>query len=347
MFIDNQLFTRIVNSTMKVNSAATGILLDALGDFPGLDWAAFEKSYTVTVLWAKDGWPAEVRATIASIPDPWPATLIVVARSFSPGALDLLRQRGANWVDEAGNVSLQIPPGLFIAKVASSQGKKSKSAFSWSPSSIAIAEQVLCSGGSSIDLQDLAATTGWSVPQASNVLRAFDEKEWTTRHGPARGRGVWRGLANPGALLEAWSASLIENRPQRHLGHKLMRDPIRFLSEELAPALDKLGDWAVTGWAGLELVAPFVSVVPSLQMYVPTSQFRHDTAALFRQAGIREVEEGANIEIWEMDLPLLVASKGARGIPVINSPRLYADLLAIGGRAIDGAEHLREIELEY
>ena len=332
---------------MRVNSAATEIFFDALEAFPGFDRAVFEKTYTLRLVWAKDGWPAELRDAIAGIPDPWPRTVIVVARSFSPGSLELLGQRGANWVDGAGNVSVQIPPGLFMSKIASQRRRDNKSAFSWSTSSVAIAQHLLCHVESSIDLRDLAAATRWSVPQTSNVLRAFDEKGWTKRHGPARGAGVWRSVANPGALLEAWSAHLEEHRPRRYLGHRLMREPLRFLSGELAPLLDKLGDWAVTGWAGLELVAPFITLVPALQVYVSTSRFRRDAAALFRQAGIREVEEGGNIEIWEMDLSVLVARKEAGGIPIINSPRLYSDLLAIGGRAIDGAKHLREIRLEY
>ena len=119
------------------------------------------------------------------------------------------------------------------------------------------------------------------------------------------------------------------------------------MSDELAPLLNKLGDWAVTGWAGLEITAPFINIVPSLQIYLPTLQFHRDMATVFEEGRIRKVEEGGNIEIWEMDIPLLVATQRASGLPVVNSPRLYSDLLAIGGRAKDGAEHLREIEIGY
>jgi hypothetical protein len=261
--------------------------------------------------------------------------------------LEELRRREANWVDEAGNVRLEVPPSLIVLKVANREVAKKKSAFSWSYSSIALAEFLLARRVGKITLNDLADETGWSVPQVSNVLGAFDEKEWTTRHGPARGRGVWWELTNPGALLEAWSAHLGENRPQRKLGHKLMREPTRFLSDELAPLLNKLGDWAITGWAGLEITAPYVNIVPSLQIYLPPRQFHGDVTAVFKDGDITNVDEGGNIEVWEMDLPLLVSSQTTTGLPVTNLARLYSDLLALGGRAKDGAEHLREALIGY
>ncbi len=128
----------------------------------------------------------------------------------------------------------------------------------------------------------------------------------------------------------------------------MMREPIRFLSDELMPLLNRLGDWAVTGWAGLEIAAPYVNSVPSLQVYLPAERFnQRNVEALFLEARIRKVDQGGNIEIWESALPLLVADRAEIDVPVVNFPRLYSDLLAIGGRAKDGAEHLRETRIGY
>ncbi len=35
------------------------------------------------------------------------------------------------------------------------------------------------------------------------------------------------------------------------------------------------------------------------------------------------------------------------GLPVVTPARLYADLLAIGGRGQDGAQHLRGTQIEF
>lgn len=45
------------------------------------------------------------------------------------------------------------------------------------------------------------------------------------------------------------------------------------LREDVAPALDREVDWAVSGWAGLELAAPFTTTTPSLQIYVADTGF--------------------------------------------------------------------------
>ena len=151
---------------------------------------------------------------------------------------------------------------------------------------------------------------------------------------------------NPGALLDALAEHLVVNRPKKKLGHKLMRDPLRFLFDDLAPILNDCGDWAVTGWAGLEMTAPYTNIVPSVQIYLCTEQLVVSGVDIFDKATIREVEEGGNIELWEMNTPLLAAPLDL-GMPVINLPRLYVDLLSIGGRAKDGAEHLRETQIGY
>ena len=104
---------------------------------------------------------------------------------------------------------------------------------------------------------------------------------------------------------------------------------------------------AVSGWAGLEITAPYVNIVPSLQIYLPTKQFHGDVTEVFEDGEISTVEEGGNIEVWEMDLPLLVSPQTTTGLPVTNLARLYSDLLALGSRARDGAEHLRETLIGY
>jgi len=351
---------------VRVNKYELRHIIKALTGIPGLAFSLGKKpdaqgrqslcvtsketgefSFDLTILWAGRGWPAEAQQAIADVPDPWPRHLVVAARSLSPGALEKLRKRDANWVDEAGNVRLHVPPRLFVMKEANAKERKKAPAFSWSSSSTALAEFLLANKPEKIELNEIAGKTGWSVPQVSNVLRAFDKAGWTSRHGPPRGRGVWRELANRGALLEAWSAHLVDHRPKRHLGHRLLRDPVGYLSGELAPLLNNQGKWAVTGWAGLEISAPYISFIPSLQVYLPSELPDRDLFRIFEKGGISMVEEGANVEFWEMDFPLLTAPDNASIVPVVNLPRLYSDLLAIGGRAKDGAEHLREIRIGY
>ena len=179
-------------------------------------------------------------------------------------------------------------------------------------------------------LAEVAARSGWSIPKVSNVMKALDRAGWTERHGPQRGAGVSRTVTKPGSMLDAWTQHLGANRPVRRLGHRLMRDPAAALTTEIAPLFGDQATWAVTGWVGLALTAPFLTQTP----------------AIFTTGKIREVDTGANFELWRRNGPLVTRAV-EKGVPVINAVRLYADLMALGGRGEDAARHLRETVIGY
>jgi hypothetical protein len=106
--------------------------------------------------------------------------------------------------------------------------------------------------------------------------------------------------------------------------------------------------WALTTWAGLELLAPFATAVPTLHMYVSPERFSSPFLdEVYERASIREVDEGARIEFWEADGRLITQLGQPSGLPVCSTPRVYADLLALGGRATDAALHVRTVALGY
>lgn len=122
-----------------------------------------------------------------------------------------------------------------------------------------------------------------------------------------------------------------------------MRDPLAYLERELAPALGSIGHYAASGWAGLQLAAPFVSTVPTLHLYVEARAFDAGLPRLLRRVGIREVSEGARIEFWHARRAALHRAIAPRraGVPVVHPSRLYADLLTLGDRGRAAAEHVR------
>jgi hypothetical protein len=310
-----------------------------------ISWAWSRTRHKLETIWSPRGWPSDVQRAIAEVPTPWPRNLVVVSDALSPGALEGLSRQDANWADAVGNVRLLVPPGLSVVKEAVEESRVKARTLSWSASSVAIAERILREPAVKITVPELAEQSGWSAPQVSNVLQAFDEAGWTTRHGPPRGYGVWRDLINPGSLLDAWSAYMIAHRPACRLGHRFLRDPMEFLRGQLRAIIHRDHGWAVTGWAGLELQAPFVSIVPSLQIYLSEDRFTEEADRVFHSADIRDVEDGANIEVWRADGKLLVDF--VDDVPVATPARLYADLLAIGGRGQEGAQHLRETRIEF
>ena len=57
---------------------------------------------------------------------------------------------------------------------------------------------------------------------------------------------------------------------------------------------------------------------------------------------LREVHEGGRVEFRAAEPALLVLAREAPGLPIVSSPRLYADLRVLGGRGEEAAQHVRE-----
>ncbi len=297
---------------------------------------------------AGEGWPSDVQQVLSSGRAPWPRDVVVIARHFSPGAIRLLRSRNANWVDAAGNVHIYALPALLIDRSAPPSASLAGFRFSWHPSSIDIAEELLSTHRERIRVTELARDSGWSPPQVASVLHGFDEMGWTRRHGAGGGPSVWRELINPASMLEAWSAHLATQKFPVHSAHALMRDPTVHLTERIAPALIANNTkWAATTWVAANLLAPYSTLLPSLHLYVPNEFLLSRSLETATEAsGLREVESGANVEFRGADARVFKHLQMKR-VPLVSSPRVYADLLALRGRAEDAAKHLRETVLGY
>jgi hypothetical protein len=161
--------------------------------------------------------------------------------------------------------------------------------------------------------------------------------------GGSRGVGSGWQLADAAGLLEAWTAYLVDHRPDTVGAHRVLRDPMQFARTELAQALSPEMQWALSGWAGLELAAPFVTTVPVIQVAVDANAL---VDARLREAmrslGLREVKEGARIEFLALSKFSLSLARKFQGLPVVSPPRLYADLRALGGRGEEAADHVRQ-----
>ncbi len=299
---------------------------------------------TLDTRWAGQGWPQDVRSAAADVPEPWPSDVVLLAHRLSTGAIEWLRARGANWADEAGQARILGPGGLTVIREPARQPILSPHipAFAWSKSALATAEAILVREDPMLRATELASITGWSVPQTANVLKAFDRKGWTTKRGADRGRGAHRALIDPAALLAAWSSAVAEESHPTRIAHRATRDVMTLLRNKLAPALERSVSWAVSGWVGLELTAPFTTTTPSLHVYIARADFAGSLNHVIQAAGLHEVEEGGRVIFWSAEPSVLALSWRAHGIPIVSPPRLYADLSSLGARGQDAADHVRE-----
>ena len=301
----------------------------------------------IEVKWAGEGWPQDVRRAAAGVPDPWPTDVWLLARHLSPGAIDWLRERGANWADESGQARIHGPRGLIVIREPSpDRSRKPARPFKWSPSAITVAEAILSSEDRPWRATELAEQSGWSVPQVANVLVAFDSQGWTAKRGAARGPRAHRGLIDADAMLAAWSDEVTAKPRQTRTAHRAGRDVTRLLREDLVPALNCDVRWSLSGWGALELLTPFTTTTPSLHVYVAESDFAGALSDALTQAGLREVDEGGRVTFWQADARLLAFATDRDGIPVASPPRVYADLIGFGARGLDGAAHLKDVLID-
>jgi hypothetical protein len=299
-------------------------------------------------VWAGEGWPDDVRRAAAGVDDPWPSDVVLLARRLSPGALQWLRARGANWADEDARARIAGPGGLLVIREPTVRAPERDAArgFSWSPSSLSIAELILARPAERLSAAQLARDGGWSTAQAASVLAMFDTQEWTIKRGPARGPGAYREILDADAMLSAWSVAVGQESRDIRIAHRATRDVMALLAGELREALEENSSWAVSGWAALELTAPFTTTVPSVHIYVADEDFAGPLTTAIGAAGLREVDEGGRVIFWRADPRVLRLAERKDGVPVVSAPRLYADLASFEARGQDAADHVKALLID-
>lgn len=303
-----------------------------------------DRTISIKAKWAGEGWPQDVRRAAAMVEEPWPENVVLLARSLSPGAIEWLRDRGANWADEAGRARIIGPSGLVVIREpAQLPGKrKTPGSFAWSKSAIAVAETILAHEDRPLRVAELAGESNWSGAQAAKVLKAFDGQGWTAKQGTARGPGAYRMLIDADGMLAAWSAAVADSPRETRLAHRATKDVMALLRNDLGPALECRTGWAVSGWAGLELAAPFATTTPSLHVYVEDTGFAGSLSDAIEEADLREVDEGGRVTFWAADERVFNYCRRVENVPVVSAPRVFADLSSFGGRGVDGADHVKE-----
>lgn len=346
---------------MRVKVRPSSALAVALRDLPGVTVKHFDgpegltrilvdaggQLYDLRVVWVGHGWPSEVKEALKHVGAAPSHEVVFTAKRFSPGAIRILEEHDANWADEGGQARIIMPPGLVVLRETPRKAdEEPPQLVRWPPSALQIAELALHEKTHELHTGVLANRTGWSAAQVSKVLKMFDELGWTDRLGGKSGRASRRVLISSGAMLDSWADHIENQRRRKKLGHRASRDLLRFAHMEL---WDRLGrdrnDWALTTWAGLEMTTPFATTVPTLHVYLSANRFNAEVEEVMRATGIREVDEGARIEFWEADFPILTQVGQPSGMPVTSRPRLYADLRALGGRGQDAAAHYRDTAL--
>lgn len=289
------------------------------------------------------GHPGPVRRALDRLENSRPvgSVALLVSPYLAPESRRLLRERGINWLDLAGN--FRFSHGSVYLEVARTDENPFKTARGrtslFAPRAALVLDELLESSGRTWKVTELAQASGASLGSVSKVRRELVEREWA--HAGADGLR----LTQPLLLLDAWAAVAAGRRmpmlAQAHttLHGKALEDGLRAAFAEVEPKAKLL----LATHSVARRMAPFARVageffyasVPALEV-------------LRRFVPFEQVSTGGNLVFYDVaqaDLPRResVMAGAVRGTGRI---RTYLDLLTAGERGREAASHFRREVIE-
>jgi len=267
--------------------------------------------------------------------------LLVVAGETTADAREILRANDVAYVDGLGNADISLP-GLVYRLVGRKPAPSNKPPTRMSGKAGRIAQTLLLHPDRRWHITELVEQTSVSQGFVHRVLARLSEEGILTSAG--EGPTKTRSVVDPGALLDLWVEEQ-HDRVHRTLAYQLTQDPAQ-LRNDLVAALDRSRiDYAVTGASAASLVAPFVTAIPTTQVWVSASI---DPKDLLAGTHAEKVKSGHNVAFLQAgdDDPLLDRQQ-IDGTWIVNDFRLYLDLRRDPRRGAEQAERLRQERIGF
>jgi hypothetical protein len=267
--------------------------------------------------------------------------MLLVARETTAEAREILANHGIAVIDGLGNAHIELPGLLFHLEGRRRQRGAARPTRLSGKAGVA-AQALLLQPDRTWTVQDLAERAEVAAGLAHRVLVRLEREGVITAEGAGPKRV--RRLTNPTALLDLWAEEQVD-RPARTFGYVLARTPQQLI-KRLANGLGRAGiDYALTGAAGASAIAPFVTAIPVVDVWVTATA----TAEEFYDAVEADpMTEGQNVVFLQAkDNTPLAFRERMDGAWVANRFRLYADLRRDPRRGREQADHLRAEAIKF
>lgn len=358
IFTKCAIFTAVVNMPQIVNIAGPleRTALNILRDIPGVTAEARlggdrradvvvragDVSHIVELKAQRTINAADARALIDHARTLPAAThLLLVARTTTEEARRLLQDAGIALIDAEGNMRVDLP-GIFLWTEGrashATRDKQSEPPVKLTGKAGVAAQALLREPQRWWQVNDLAAEADISAGLAHRVLSRLERDSLIQVEGTGPKR--IRRVSNPTALLDLWAEEMHDRRVNRVRAFRLARDA-RAHAKTLSALLEAADiTHAVTGPAGAARLAPFVTSVPVVDIWI-TQAIALDAAAGAVDAEV--VQEGHNVLLRQeaADAPLVFRST-VNDVWTANPFRLYLDLRKDPRRGREQADRLRD-----
>lgn len=263
---------------------------------------------------------------------------LLIANETTDEARKILQDHGVAVIDGLGNAHIELPGLLFHL-----EGRRPprKGGADQPPTRLRgkaglVAQALLLHPERPWRVKDAAKEAHVSAGLAHRVIARLEREGILAAEGTGPNRV--RLVTNATALLDLWTEENVEE-PARTLAYLISQTPQQLI-RRLGTNLERSGiEYALTGAAAASLVAPFITAIPVVDVWVKASAAPEE---LYDAARADPVTDGQNIVFLQAkdDTPLAFREK-ANGLWVANRFRLHADLRRDRRRGPEQAEHLR------
>jgi len=287
------------------------------------------------------------------------AAFAVLAPALSPQAQAYCVANGIDFLDLAGNISIQVPGKFTLQRLGrrsperNQRGDSSRSMNVFSGRSSRVL-RVLLEKPKVWSLTDIAKELaaeakrverifrqpvefGVSLGSISKVLSSLEEQLWVRRQGSA----VL--VPEPRRLLVEWAEKYKERYRWRLRSSFELSNPfgsgVSRINEQLQEELG--GAYAFTAAASASLVAPFVEL-DRVDIFLGSEE----SGARLRKLAERESTGPKLRLIYPYDNGVFLYSKREGGVPIVSNLQTYLDLYARGGRDLKQADYLLSNTIE-
>ncbi len=312
------------------------------------------QAVTLLIEMKKEVYPRDVRQALWQLRDSAPgsrhpgeqreAAFILIARSISPGAKELLRNERVGYYDSGGSLFLSAGNIYVYVDKPPPKGLSRSIRSLFSGRRAQVLHAVLQRDREWFGVKDIANQAQVSPATASQVLTELERFEWLVSRG--EGPGKERHLQEPGALLDAWVKQQAVMPPpsmRRYFVPATRGEgPVEKFAEACAASK---AEYAITHEAAGQRYAPFTSTVSQVRCRLPGGPAADKALGAL---DARSVEQGANLAIIEVKSPgELLFRESMNGIWLASAVQVYLDLMRSEGRATELAKHLRQERIGF
>jgi hypothetical protein len=261
--------------------------------------------------------------------------VLLIAGETTAEAREILEKHGIAVLDGLGNAHLELP-GLLLHLEGRRSHEQVRPTRLTGKAGLA-AQALLLHPQAPWQVQELAKAAGLSLGLAHRVVARLETEGIMAAEGTGRNRV--RHVVNPTALLDLWAEETVD-RPVRTLAYHLAQTHQQLLRDVGRNLTGGGVDYAFTGTAAGSLVAPFITAVPVVEVWVTAIAAPEE---LYDAAQADPVTDGQNLVFLQgKDEAQLAFREQVKDLWVANRFRLYADLRRDPRRGREQADHLRQ-----